>query len=124
MELPNENQAGKSASKRSFDVAFLTGNRENEKNPGSNKKEKSAFTKYKDRRNNAEEVSEVEETFSHFMASTEGASALEDASSRISSSLTQSTMNMMHFPALRKLLDITGGKNFFKLFKGVLKILI
>ena len=85
----------KSASKRSFDVAFLTGNAES-------KREKSAFTKYKDQKNN-NEASEA----------TPPSPLPEDNNATptsLSSGLIPFSPNLMQFPALRKLLDITGNK--------------
>ena len=88
-EEPNPPKPPKSASKRSFDVAFLTGNPDSER-------EKSAFTKYKDQKNNNE-------------AKTTATPPPEEATppSRISLE-NQFSPNLMQFPALRKLLDITG----------------
>ena len=75
----------KLAAKRSFDVAFLTGNQE------SATSSKSAFTKYKDQKNNNEAAPPSPEEAPPSMGFT-----------------GPFPPNLMQFPALRKLLDITG----------------
>ena len=76
--MESSSKASKSGSKRSFDVAFLAGS---SKDDVEGSREKSAFTKYKDKNEDQPNVQSNPST----------------------------NLNMMHFPALRKLLDITGG---------------
>ena len=80
----------KSASKRSFDVAFLTGNAE------SASREKSAFTKYKDQKNNNEASATPPSEDNNATPTSSGLNNIPFSP------------NLMQFPALRKLLDITG----------------
>ena len=87
MDQTEEKSKPKLASKRSFDVAFLTGNQES----ASSTSNKSAFTKYKDQKNNNEAAPP----------------SPEEATPSISLG-GPFPPNLMQFPALRKLLDITG----------------
>ena len=102
----------KSGAKRSFDIAFLAGSSKHE--------EKSAFTKYKENRNKEEQRQlqpslevDVEAKSSTKVATPTSSEKPKDVVearnyAMASSFSQQNSLNMMHFPALRKLLDITG----------------
>ena len=86
-------------SKRSFDVAFLAGS--------DDTNNKSAFTKY----NNKERKLEKDVTISSISTNlAENTSKTVDntTSSMILPNVSNPNLNMLQFPALRKLLDITG----------------
>ena len=89
-------------SKRSFDVAFLAGS--------DDTNNKSAFTKY----NNKERKLEKDVTISSISTNlVENTSKTVDntTSSMILPNVSNPNLNMLQFPALRKLLDITGKKS-------------
>ena len=87
-----ENQRKSTGSKRSFDVAFLA--------ESDDTREKSAFTKY----NNKKSVSDTLNT-----NVTKEDNSINTTTTNVSVANTvPPNINMMQFPALRKLLDITG----------------
>ena len=106
----NENQP-KLGSKRSFDIAFLAGSSKIDENPvstGQTKltQEKSAFTKYKDKnKKDAEERDDDLNTATPASKEEEDVVATPTFGAAFNA---QNNLNMMQFPALRKLLDITG----------------
>ena len=92
MDQNEEKSKPKLASKRSFDVAFLTGKKDQESaSPSTSTSNKSAFTKYKDQKNNNEAAPPSPEEATPSMG--------------LGGPFPP---NLMQFPALRKLLDITG----------------
>ena len=99
----------KSGSKRSFDIAFLAGSskisKESDKTEiNQNEPEKSAFTKYKDRK-----ICETNEGTESVSVKATPLTVQEEATPTLNIALNhQSSLNMLQFPALRKLLDITG----------------
>lgn len=90
--MTTSNEAPKMGSKRSFDVAFLANSSKNE-----SRKEKSAFTKYENQEAGAASVNQEEAppTSGNFRGVARNQMATP-------------TANFLQFPALRKLLDITG----------------
>jgi hypothetical protein len=113
-ETPQSRTIPKSAGfKRSFDVAFLAGS---SKNPG----EKSAFTKYSSSNLNKETAPTAAETGQNASYETrhgenESSSSRMQQSGLAISSSTSGLNTMMQFPALRKLLDITGKSKWIEL---------
>ena len=100
----NENQP-KLGSKRSFDIAFLAGSSKLEENPTVTP-EKSAFTKYKDSsKKDGEEHGIDQKTATPTSKDEEEVMAMPPFGAVFNA---QNSLNMMQFPALRKLLDITG----------------
>ena len=108
----NENQP-KLGSKRSFDIAFLAGSSKLEENPTVTP-EKSAFTKYKDSsKKDGEEHGMDQKTATPTSKDEEEVMAMPPFGAVFNA---QNSLNMMQFPALRKLLDITGNSyNAFQL---------
>ena len=108
--MSNENQP-KLGSKRSFDIAFLAGSSKIEENvePAKNTKEtqeKSAFTKYKDNsKKSAEEHGSDLQSATPISKEDDSVITTPNFSAVFNA---QNSLNMMQFPALRKLLDITG----------------
>ena len=111
----NENQP-KLGSKRSFDIAFLAGSSKLEENPTVTP-EKSAFTKYKDSsKKDGEEHGIDQKTATPTSKDEEEVMAMPPFGAVFNA---QNSLNMMQFPALRKLLDITGNQLSHSELKGL-----
>ena len=87
-------------SKRSFDVAFLAGS--------DDTNNKSAFTKYNNKERKLEKDVTISSISTNLAENTSKTVDNNTTSSMILPNVSNPNLNMLQFPALRKLLDITG----------------